>query len=91
MEIPIREIQFEPAIAQLPEKAAVDRRPSTRASPAGKNVLDLVPHSVGQDKPAGIRGHASIFCFDSCLFGCRWRKNSELEASNQILLSTGPS
>ena len=60
--------------APLPKKVAVGRRPSRRAPPAGKLVLDLVPHSVGRDKPARNHGYALAFCFDSCLFGSCWQK-----------------
>ena len=58
-----------PRIRRMPKPRDIRGAP-----PDGKLLLDLDPHSFGQDKPAGNHEYASIFGFDFCLFGSCWQK-----------------
>ena len=70
--IPPRRSGLNPLEHRFQEKAVAHRRPSRRAPPAGKYVLDPVPHSVGRDKPAGFTNLPQFSCFDFCFFGICW-------------------
>ena len=59
--IPPRRSGSNPPEHRFQKQPAVRRRPSRRTPPAGKLVREIVAHSVGRDKPDGVREFASIF------------------------------